>query len=99
MEWLGMLWVIPGALIPAYIAKKKGRNFGMWYVYGLLLWIVALIHSLCLEDHSGMQCPVCKEWIKEDASVCKHCHTVIADYYREHQGKTKKIGDDSPDKL
>lgn len=71
-------------LIPAFIAKHKGRNFKRWYIYGVLLFIVAFIHSLFLSDHSGICCPVCKNWIKENASVCKYCHTVLADYYREH---------------
>lgn len=85
MEIIEMfLFAMVLALIPAYIAKSKGRNFGLWYVYGVFIWIVAFIHSLFLSDHSGMQCPNCKEWIKEDASVCKYCHTVLADYYKAH---------------
>lgn len=35
-------------LIPAYIAKNKGRSFGVWYIYGVLLFIVALIHSILI---------------------------------------------------
>lgn len=38
------------ALIPANIAKKKGKNFGLWWFYGWMLFIVALIHSLLLPD-------------------------------------------------
>ena len=53
-------------------------------IYGVLLFIVAFIHSLFLSDHSGIRCPACKNWIKEEASVCKYCHVVLADYYREH---------------
>lgn len=71
-------------LIPAFIARSKGRNFKRWYIYGALLFIVAFIHSIFLSDHSGICCPVCKKWIKENATVCKYCHTVIADYYRDH---------------
>lgn len=36
-------------LIPASIAKNKGRSFGLWWVYGWLLFIVALIHSLVIK--------------------------------------------------
>lgn len=43
------------ALIPASIASKKGKSFGLWYVYGVCLWIVALIHSLILPDESQNQ--------------------------------------------
>lgn len=35
-------------LIPASIAKKKGRSFGLWWFYGWMLFIVALIHSLLI---------------------------------------------------
>lgn len=73
------------AFVPAIIAKRKGRSFSLWYVYGLLLWLVAIIHSLCMKDKSGMQCPACKEWIAENATVCKYCHTVIADFYRDNK--------------
>ena len=36
-------------LIPAAIASSKGRSFGLWYLYGVALFIVALIHSLVLQ--------------------------------------------------
>lgn len=36
-------------LIPASIAKNKGRSFGLWWLYGWLLFIVALIHSLVIK--------------------------------------------------
>lgn len=38
------------ALIPANIAKKKGRSFGLWWFYGWMLFIVALIHSLLIKE-------------------------------------------------
>lgn len=37
-------------LIPAFIAQRKGRNFFEWWIYGALLFIVALIHSFFLKD-------------------------------------------------
>lgn len=36
-------------LIPAHIAQKKGRSFGLWWFYGWMLFIVALIHSLVMK--------------------------------------------------
>lgn len=56
-----IFWALILALIPATIAKRKGRSFAKWYAYGFCIWIVAFVHSLFLEDHSGVQCPVCKE--------------------------------------
>jgi hypothetical protein len=36
------------ALIPAKIASSKGEDFAKWYCYSVLLFIVALIHSMIL---------------------------------------------------
>lgn len=41
------------ALIPATIAKNKGYRAGLWWLYGLLLFWVALIHALCLTDKTA----------------------------------------------
>jgi hypothetical protein len=71
-------------LIPAVIAKGKGRSFGLWWFYGAALFIVALPHSLIMKaniqaiEHQqlseGMQkCPHCAEFIKADAKVCRYC--------------------------
>jgi len=43
------------AFIPANIAKSKGRSFGLWWLYGWLLFIVALIHSLLLKDDNSQK--------------------------------------------
>lgn len=40
------------AVIPASIAKKKGYGFGLWYLYGVALFLPALIHSLFLKRSS-----------------------------------------------
>ncbi len=36
-------------LIPAAIAQSKGRSFVAWWLYGALLFIVALPHSLLIK--------------------------------------------------
>jgi uncharacterized protein (DUF983 family) len=52
------LVIIAGlAFIPAYIAAKKGRNFGLWYIYGFFLWLIALIHSLCIRNEHDYEVP------------------------------------------
>lgn len=89
--------IIGGAvlgLIPAFIAKNKGRNFWLWYFYGFMLFIVALIHSLIIKDESGVQCPACKEWVKEDAVICKHCHINIPEYYKKLQAENSNNAKD-----
>lgn len=72
------------ALIPASIAQSKGRGFWEWYVYALLLFLVALIHSLLIKPSESFQrrelaiegykaCPFCDEMIRPNAVVCRYC--------------------------
>lgn len=41
--------------IPANIAKKKGHSFGLWWFYGWMLFIVAIIHVQFIEDYNATQ--------------------------------------------
>ena len=69
------------ALIPANVASDKGRNFGVWLIYGILLFPFAMIHSLLLgptENASGKKkCPQCAEVINSEAKVCPNCGASI----------------------
>ncbi len=38
------------AFLPASIAKRKGKSFGVWYLYGFLIWIIAIIHAISLPE-------------------------------------------------
>lgn len=49
-------------LLPAYLARKKGRSFGLWWIYGALLFIVALPHALIMSPM-----PDSEDGLKEDA--------------------------------
>lgn len=40
-------------LIPAAIAKNKGYSFGLWWFYGWMLFIVAIIHVSLIPDKNA----------------------------------------------
>lgn len=42
-------------LIPANIAKNKGHSFGLWWFYGWMLFIFAIIHVQFIEDYNAPQ--------------------------------------------
>ena len=72
-------------IIPAVIARNKGRSFFPWYIYGVLLCLIALIHSLLMKENKGVveeraladgtmkKCKFCAELIKAEATVCRFC--------------------------
>jgi hypothetical protein len=77
MEWL--IFAVVLGLIPAVIAKNKGKSFGLWWSYGAALFIVALPHALIMKpDRKGVErrlmseegrrkCPYCAELVKAEA--------------------------------
>lgn len=60
-------------LTPAMIASRKGRNFFVWWFYGVMLFIVALPHALVMAPAGAKKCPFCAEEIRDDAAICRHC--------------------------
>jgi hypothetical protein len=68
-------------LIPAMVAQKKGHSLVAWWVYGSLLFLIALPHALLLKPETKQveqqqaapgfkKCPFCAEMIKPDAKAC-----------------------------
>ncbi|WP_440557423.1 double zinc ribbon domain-containing protein [Treponema succinifaciens] len=68
-------------LIPAYIAQSKGRDFWSWFVYSWFFWIIALVHSIVMQENNtakirnreAKKCPFCFATIDTRASVCQYC--------------------------
>jgi hypothetical protein len=90
-------------LIPAMIAHKKGRSFLGWYIYGILFFIIALVHSLLvsedtekfenkqLKEGTMKKCPNCAELVKQEASVCRHCGKSLLPKTAEKQNLEREM--------
>lgn len=78
--------------IPAAIASSKGRSFFPWYIYGVFLFLIALIHSLILqknENAPGMKkCRHCASIIPDSAKICPACRQNVEqqDFFNEAKG-------------
>ena len=65
----------------AWLAEDKGRSKMGWFflcaIFPPAIIIIALLGPL--EEMEGVfkQCPSCKEFIKWETKVCKHCRTPI----------------------
>lgn len=63
--------------IPGGIAASKGRNFFLWWFYGMMINLIAIPHALLLKPNENAdgyrKCDQCSEVIKEEAKVCKYC--------------------------
>jgi len=60
-------------LIPAFIAQKKGRNFYNWWIYGTLLFILALPHAILIKNKNSID-------RKRDYGakmICENCGTAF----------------------
>lgn len=76
--------LIPGIIV-ALIAWSRGRNVFGWFLYGFLIWPVALVHVLVIgrteagrekkaRAEGRVRCPHCAEFIMRGARVCPHCN-------------------------
>jgi hypothetical protein len=63
------------ACIPAMIANAKRRNPVLWWLYGFVLFPIALVHVLLTSDLFRRACPQCAEPVRREALICPHCRS------------------------
>lgn len=77
-------------LVPAFVAQAKGHPFVTWWIFGAVLFIVALPIALVMKpnEDARRQCPACLSWIPREATACSKCTRdvepvpAVADYPR-----------------
>lgn len=63
-------------LLPAFMASQRGRRFLVWWVYGALLFPVAIVHALFLgmSFKTGTKnCGYCRMVVSVNATHCPKC--------------------------
>ena len=73
--------------LPAMIAISKGRNFFLWFLYGLLLFPIALVHSILIKSDN-------KKQEKKKTSEQKIQEKKKTKEYKEQEKKKEKEEDD-----
>lgn len=74
-------WALFGALLGVAASQKKGFSMVGGVIGGLLLGPLAFLLFFVSGVSGGeanKKCPACAEWIKAEATVCKHCRQPVA---------------------
>jgi hypothetical protein len=79
---MGLLfWPLLGAAIGAYAAQKKGFSTVGGVIGGILLgplaFLLFFVSGVVSSGEQQRKCPYCAEWVRPEATVCKHCHKEI----------------------
>lgn len=88
MYYIIVLAIAAGlGLIPANIAKGKGYSFGLWWFYGWMLFIVAIIHASLLPDKNA---PAAKPQDNSAEELKKYKELLDAGAITQEEFETKK---------
>ena len=81
-------------LLPANIAHRKGRSFSLFAIYGILLWIAAIMHSIMMSGNKVKAelkkykaCPYCGEAVLK---VAKNVNIVMKCLSLKYKRLTQK---------
>jgi len=70
-------WMLLGALIGVAAAQRKGFSVVGGVLGGLLLgplaFLMFFVSGIDKSDANRKKCPHCAEWVKGEATICKHC--------------------------
>jgi hypothetical protein len=76
-----LFWALLGALIGISAAQRRGFSVAAGVIGGLLLgplaFLMYFVSGVTRQDSANRKCPFCAEWIKAEATVCKHCHREV----------------------
>lgn len=84
MAALLIVWLVMAGIV-GLVAHGRGRAPAPWFLYGLFLWPVALVHVLvtpadrrvldarAIGSGTARKCPHCAELVRPEARICKHC--------------------------
>lgn len=86
---LFVLWLVMAGVV-AIVANSKGRDAFPWFLYGFLIWPIALTHAIVLTGRQPAAasadsrakprrrpCPHCAEPILPAAKICRFCGSEV----------------------
>jgi hypothetical protein len=76
-----LFWPLLGAAIGYGAAQKRGFSTVSGLLGGILLgpfaFLMFFVSGIVSADEQLRKCPFCAEWIRPEATVCKHCHKEV----------------------
>lgn len=71
---LEMVWP---AIVARNMATRRGANVLLWAVVGFLTGWIGVLILLAVGGSPAQQCPGCKMFAPNGATICGHCRTAL----------------------